>query len=460
MKKIVLSLLCGSLCIVAINAQQTWDIGSPNATDVVATLHNDTLTISGTGDMMNWGFRNFMPWNSVRNSIKTVIIGDSITSVGGHAFFNCTNLTSVAIGNNVTIIGDRAFRGASSLTSIVIPNSVVIIDTSAFYDCTALTSVTMGNSVTCIRRWAFQGTSSLTSVTIPNSVTYIGSSAFARSGLTSIVIPNSVTTIGNQAFRDCENLTTVIIGDGVTTIGTGAFFNCINLSSLTLGNNVTIIGDRAFRGASSLTSVVIPNSVIIIDTSAFYGCIALESVTLGNNVEFIGRWAFSGNSSLTSITIPNSVTYIGDRAFQHCTALTSLTVLNAIPLAISANVFHGVNKQNICLYVLPESIDSYSEADVWKNFGCIKAIGDETSIFEFTPIMQIQFYPNPVTNKLHITHEWQSDDIVELFDMNGRRVFSQRINSHVDKFIIDMSVFQHGNYILRIGNQVAKIVKQ
>jgi len=70
----------------------------------------------------------------------------------------------------------------------------------------------------------------------------------------------------------------------------------------------------------------------------------------------------------------------------------------------------------------------------------------------------LQVFPNPVTDKLHITHEWQSGDVVELFDMNGRRVFSAQPNNY--QFTIDMTPFPNGTYILRIGNRVAKIVKR
>jgi len=77
----------------------------------------------------------------------------------------------------------------------------------------------------------------------------------------------------------------------------------------------------------------------------------------------------------------------------------------------------------------------------------------------------LQVFPNPVTNVLHITHEWQSGDVVELFDMNGRRVFAQPVGVGFarpdgDTFTIDMTQFPNGNYILRIGNRVAKIVKR
>ena len=68
---------------------------------------------------------------------------------------------------------------------------------------------------------------------------------------------------------------------------------------------------------------------------------------------------------------------------------------------------------------------------------------------------QIQIFPNPVTNQLHITNDWQSGDVVELFDMNGHRVFSAQPNN--SQFNIDMSPFQPGTYILRITQQGNKI---
>ena len=66
---------------------------------------------------------------------------DSVTSIGGYAFYDCSSLTSVTIPDSVTTIGWNAFCYCSSLTSVTIPDSVTTIGDWAFEDCTSLTSV-------------------------------------------------------------------------------------------------------------------------------------------------------------------------------------------------------------------------------------------------------------------------------------------------------------------------------
>ena len=171
-----------------------------------------------------------------------MVIGNSVTSIGSYAFFDCDGLTSVEIPNSVTSIGDYAFYSCSGLTFVVIGNSVTSIGKSAFDGCYRLTSVEIGNSVTSIGKSAFYGCSRLTSVEIGNSVTSIGESAFyGCSRLTSVVIPNSVTSIGNGAFYGCSRLTSVIIGNNVTSISSSAFSGCLNLQSITLGNRIELL---------------------------------------------------------------------------------------------------------------------------------------------------------------------------------------------------------------------------
>lgn len=53
-----------------------------------------------------------------KKGIKEVTIGNSVTSIGENAFYNCSKLTSLTIPNSVTSIGSSAFSGCSGLTSL------------------------------------------------------------------------------------------------------------------------------------------------------------------------------------------------------------------------------------------------------------------------------------------------------------------------------------------------------
>lgn len=82
------------------------------------------------------------------------------------------------IKEGTKVICDRAFFRCESLTSIIIPDSVTSIGNSAFYGCVSLTCINIPDGVTSIGDWAFNQCESLTSINIPNCVTSIGNEAF------------------------------------------------------------------------------------------------------------------------------------------------------------------------------------------------------------------------------------------------------------------------------------------
>ena len=274
-----------------------------------------------------------------------VTIPNSVTSIGGWAFYNCSGLTEVTIPNSVTSIGSGAFSGCTGLTSIVVAggNSVydsrdncnAIIETATntlIYGCK---NTTIPNSVIEIGSLAFSGCTGLTSVTIPNSVTSIGGSAFyGCTGLTSVTIPNSVTEIGDRAFSYCTGLTEVNYNaENCTSMDFCVFEGCSNLKTLNIGNEVKNIPNYAFEHCTGLTSVTIPNSVTKIGDYAFNSCYDLTSVTIPNSVTSIGAYAFYSCRGLAVVTIGNSVTSIGAYAFYSCSNLK--LVINLSKLTFS-----------------------------------------------------------------------------------------------------------------------------
>ena len=188
-----------------------------------------------------------------------IIVNDvtcSVTSIGDHAFAQCSNLISVTMPEGITTIEKDAFANCYHLSPIAIPSTVTSIGSDAFNDCSSFTSLTIPSSVKSIGYRAFRDCYNLTSITIPEGVTDIGHSAFIYcTGLSSVTIPSSVVHVGGETFRGCSSLITVTIAEGATIIGEGDFAECSALASITIPSTITTIGQSAFDGCHNLADV-------------------------------------------------------------------------------------------------------------------------------------------------------------------------------------------------------------
>ena len=139
----------------------------------------NTLSITGTGAMPNYAFTDDQPWKAFQSEIKTVIIGDNVTTIGELAFAACKALQNVTLGSRVQIIEVSAFGTCWALQSITLPASVTTIGKHAFLNCRVLQSVSFSDGLTTIGRGAFGSCHVLQSITLPASVTTIGEYAFS-----------------------------------------------------------------------------------------------------------------------------------------------------------------------------------------------------------------------------------------------------------------------------------------
>ena len=220
-------------------------------------------------------------------SLTSVTISDSVTSIGNSAFDHCNSLTGITVDNNnqyyssdeygVLFNKDKTtliqYPKGNARTSYTIPDSVTSIGGFVFYNCTDLTSVTIGENVTSIGKSAFWKCESLKEILIPNSVTSIEDEAFyGCKNLKEIFIPDSVKTIGKLAFHTCESLEKIKLPKGLKTISGYMLTGCKSLTEIVIPEKVKKIDACAFSACYSIKNITIPNGVTSLGSSAFSGC--------------------------------------------------------------------------------------------------------------------------------------------------------------------------------------------
>ena len=218
------------------------------------------------------------------NSALTEVTMKSLVTLGAHAFYGCTGLTSVTIPDTVEEIGPWAFSDAG-ITSVVLPFLDYTVSdgqhgfTDIFLRCPVRTiTLTMQTSVTettfhgattslesvtlqkvqTIGEGTFQNFTALSEVNFGDGLTTVGARAFAGSGLTQALLPNSVRTVGEEAFRGCKALAALTLQEGITETGARAFSDCILLTAVSVPVSVTQMGAGILMGCSSLQTLILP----------------------------------------------------------------------------------------------------------------------------------------------------------------------------------------------------------
>ena len=79
---------------------------------------------SGSGATYQYGSIDTYYHYYIPTSLKTIILSDSVTSIGREAFYNCSKLTSITIPDSVTSIGYFAFSGCSGLKNITYTGTI------------------------------------------------------------------------------------------------------------------------------------------------------------------------------------------------------------------------------------------------------------------------------------------------------------------------------------------------
>ncbi len=319
--------------------------------------------IKNNGEIGNSAF-SFCP------KLKTVELGQDITSIGSSAFQNCTMLESIDIPDNVKTLGSGAFYGCTSLKSAKTGNGISLLKTQTFSDCTSLENVEIGTNITKISG---------------KSGTYSNYGCFYNcSSLEQIKVPGNVKEIEDYVFNGCTGLKNVIIDNADTELklgsnGSSPIFSSCPLDSVYIGRNISYptassYGYSPFYRNTSLRTVHITDKETEISENEFYGCTNLKNVRIGDGVTYIGNWAFSGCSSIEYFSFGSAMQSIGKEAFSDCTSMTKLISHAMTPPVCDSQALDDISKWECSLSVPKGTVSSYQQAAQWKEFFFIDSL--------------------------------------------------------------------------------------
>ena len=332
------------------------------------------------------------------SSCKSMVLPESLSSIGSRTFERMTVLEGVTIPNNVSTIGTYAFSqnkglkfaklstgcewlkeglfaDCDSLESITIPPVVTQMDTKMFRNCKSLATVTFEGhkelltigygasqaeyglfrdcpiEILNIDRWLsyntnepsrspFYSVKTLKHINIGDNVKLIDKYMFSYcSGLEEVTLPEQIESVGLWGFRGCTSLKTIHFGKKISQISDYAFNGCTSLDNVAFPESMTSIADNSFSECTSLKTLDLGKKLMIIGPSAFKGDVALEGVDFPTTLYGLGVESFSGCTSLPSIEI-KGISSVGKQAFQGCTGLKWVS-LSAKTTSLGENSFAG-----------------------------------------------------------------------------------------------------------------------
>ena len=303
------------------------------------TIIPSTVTYNG----ITLSVRGIQPYACYANKYIQALNCDFSNEIFDYTFFGCTNMKSMTLGNKITSIGNYAFQDCKSLLSVKIPDGVVKLGKYSFWGCTELSDLIIGSKVTQIDQYAFKDCSSLPQITIPKAVKLID----------------------NYVFSGCKGLNKLTIADREDELKLGSndssplFADCPTSSRY---------GYSPFYRNTTLKTVEITDRETEISDYEFYGCTSLQSFTVGDGVKKFGDWAFSGCSSLKSLSFGSHLGTIGKEAFSDCASVTKIQSKAAVPPSCGSQALDDFNKWTCTLYVPNGCKAAYQSADQWKEF--------------------------------------------------------------------------------------------
>ena len=224
------------------------------------------------------------------NTVKKVVLPDTITHILDRAFIYCKNLEEINFPQNLEEIQTWSFGYCYKLNNLNFPEGLKTIAPASFYGCKALTSAIIPDSLTVLGTHAFRGCESLNELKLSSSLKAISLRVFSGCvSLKEVEIPEGVKEIVSEAFYDCTGLKFITFPTTLEKIGSHAFYNCKNVRAVDLKEGVTSIGERAFSGCNKILTINLPSTITEILKNAFDRCYKINEVYNHSDLEIVAE---------------------------------------------------------------------------------------------------------------------------------------------------------------------------
>lgn len=251
-----------------------------------------TLTISGKGAMAEFGTSSSTraPWYSYRKTATKIVVENGVTSVGAHAFYALTKLTSVTLPDTLKTMGYRSFRNCTGLSSIEIPNSVTEIAAAAFYNWDATKTIKFNRDKNTVLRDVALGTnwSYLANIdyngeveSAPTAGTYgdniswsydVNATTLTINGKGQMAEPTETGVVSEAIYGWhlwADDITAVVISEGIESLSTSALESFRQMTSIQFPSTLKVVGELALSQCAGLTDVTLPEGVTTLKKQAF-----------------------------------------------------------------------------------------------------------------------------------------------------------------------------------------------
>ncbi|MBO5882288.1 MAG: leucine-rich repeat protein [Alistipes sp.] len=231
------------------------------------------------------------------SNISTLSLPIGLKRICDMAFTGCSSIAELNLPSTLIEIGSYAFAsttggvnsGAGHMNmsgTLILPESLTTIGEGAFLHCSNLKGgITIPSSVTTIENFIFYGCSGLNGQLI------------LHDGITKFTgeTCDGISAYYTGAFNGCGFQGELKLPKAITEIPSGYFQNCLFSTITALPEDLTFIGSRAFSGNWRLMGTLeFPESLVSLGESAFSGCSNLEGIILPSDLGIIKSGAFNG----------------------------------------------------------------------------------------------------------------------------------------------------------------------